>query len=544
MKFGNVVLSQTMISRRDALRLAAGTAVVGTSLSVPAVSASGGNWEKPRYDAGNTGNAPEGPGFRASESWSSGADVVGTPIVADGTVYVAGAQGTVRALDAEDGVSVWKFETDGRITSSASYHDGTVYVTADTVTYALDADEGTVRWKQTGTGLTGSAANTDGNRVYVGKSSRLYALGMHTGTVLWRYGASGAVSATPAVSEDTVYIADESGELHAIDAEDGFFRWRKGAAASVKSAPVVTRNRVYVVGTRGKVRSFDKSDGDIRWTEELFERIRYPPAVDGDHIYVGTEKGVYALRTSSGWVDWSFETEDAATAPSVGGNTVYVGDGSTVYALDTGTGKVNWRSEIPGATSPAVTSDTLYFGTNFGVRAVREERRLPDIDIADISVDPTEVKVDGTVNITVELENTGEADGTFLVTLYVDASAVDSEEMTVPSGETREIGFTVSFEEPGERYLRVNTENAGTVTVIADETGLETETEAETTENEVDEDAEGNTTSSPADFGATAAVTITVTALSVTVAVVALKIARWRAKIGTEDGIGMSDEDS
>ena len=523
-----------MISRRDALRLAAGTAVVGTSLSVPAVSASGGNWEKPRYDAGNTGNAPEGPGFRASESWSSGADVVGTPIVADGTVYVAGAQGTVRALDAEDGVSVWKFETDGRITSPASYHDGTVYVTADTVTHALDADDGTERWKQVGTGLTGSAANTDGNRVYVGKSSRLYALGMHTGTVLWRYGASGVVSATPAVSDGTVYIADESGELHAVDAEDGFFRWRKGAAASVKSAPVVTRNRVYVVGTRGRVRSFDKSDGDIRWTEELFERIRYPPAVDGDHIYVGTEEGVYALRTSSGWIDWSFETEDTATAPSVGGNTVYVGDGSKLYALDAGTGKVNWRSEIPGATSPAVTSDTLYFGTNFGVRAVREERRLPDIDIADISVDPREVKVDETVNITVELENTGEADGTFLVTLYVDASAVDSEETTVPSGETREIGFTVSFEEPGEKYLRVNTKGAGTVTVIADETGSETETEAEEDVAEgtedVDDDELENDGFAPSDFGLEEAVAVTVTAFAVTAAAVAVKIARLRGK--------------
>jgi outer membrane protein assembly factor BamB len=296
---------------------------------------------------------------------------------------------------------------------------------------------------------------------------------------------------------------------------------------------VVTRNRVYVVGTRGRVRSFDKSDGEVRWIEELFERIRHPPAVDSNHVYVGTEEGVYALRTSSGWVDWSFETEDAATAPSVGGNTVYVGDGGTLYALDAGTGKVNWRREIPGATSPAVTSDTLYVGTNFGLRALREERKLPDIDIADISVDSTEVGVDETVNITVELENTGEADGTFLVTLYVDGSAIDSEDTTVPSGETREIGFTVSFEEPGEKYLRISTKGAGTVTVIADETGSETETEADENvaeETEGTDDDESDDGFTPSDFGLEEAVAVTVTAFAVTAAAVAVKIARLRGK--------------
>jgi len=57
--------------------------------------------------------------------------------------------------------------------------------------------------------------------------------------------------------------------------------------------------------------------------------------VDGT-VYVGTnEENVYALDTSDGSEQWTFETGDAVhSSPAVVGGTVYVGDFSgSLYAL-------------------------------------------------------------------------------------------------------------------------------------------------------------------------------------------------------------------
>jgi outer membrane protein assembly factor BamB len=521
-----------MLSRRDALRLTAGAAVVTSPLSgAYGVSASEGGlgWEKPRYDTANTANAPSGPGVLPRKRWSIDFGVVGTPVVAEGRVFFADSDGTVYALDADEGNRLWEFGTDGTVESPVSYADGVVYVTADTVTYALEAEGGTERWTHRGTGATDSAAVADGD-VYVAKSSSVYALGFHTGTVLWEYQASGVVSATPALSGGNLYVADESGTVQSLDAEDGSIRWKKGAASSVESAPAVTRDAVYVVGTYGRVRSLDRSDGDERWTEELFTRIDVPPAVDDDRLYVGTQEGVRALSVSNGRTDWTFE-EGNATAPSLGGGTVYVGVDGALHALDAETGEVVWRKETPGASSSAVTRDTVYVGTNFGLSALREETPSPDVSIAEASTDATDVSVGETVTVTVELKNAGGADGVFVATLYADGRAIEGKETTVGKGERNELSFTTSFDESGEYRLRVNTENIGKVAVVGDEEETQTEPETEETEQKGDEkkgeEKEENGGFVPTDLGAGEAVAVTATVVALTTAAFAYRVTRW-----------------
>ena len=544
------------ISRRNLLRLTGGVFAVGTLSSSGtrrATASEGAGWEKPRYDTANTANAPEGPDTWTQELWSTRAGVVGTPVVADGAVFVSNPVGVVRGLDAEDGESIWEFEADGSVKSSVSYSDGNVYATADGVTCAIDAEDGTERWTHRGRGTTGSAAVADGD-VYVAKSSTVYALGFHTGTVLWEYEASGTVFGTPAVVDGTVYVADESGMLHAIDADDGFSGWRRSVTSSVESAPVVTDDAVYAVGTRGRVRAFGR-DGDELWSEELLERTSGPPAVDGDRVYVGTEEGVRALRTSSGWTDWTFEADGEATPPSLGGGTVYVGVGGTLYALDAETGEKEWKQDTPGVSSPAVTEDTVYVGTNFGLSAFRDGTSLSDVGIAGFSVEPTRVSVGEDVTVTAELENTGEADGSFIVTLYVDGEAVESKEPTVERVGTEEVRFSLSFEEPGERDVRVNLEDTETVNVTVEgSTQEETENdnradedpttggirdrneeseesdEGDRDEEEKDENEDGGFT--PTDFGVGETVAVAAAGVAVTTAAFALKMTRWYGEDG------------
>lgn len=459
-------------NRRDVLRLTGGCLATASlsfaGVSVSSVSASHGGWEKPRHGPANTANGGSGPKKGVRELWSSNTGTIGTPIVADETVYVA-EEGYVRAFDRDEGKTLWEFDIRGSIDTPVSYGGhagGTVYVTAGSVTYAIDAEDGTEVWRYKGNRISASAANVADGTVYVGKSTTVYALGAHSGSVVWEYEAEGVVSGMPAVAGGTVYVADEEGYIHAIDSEDGFSGWRSDVAPSIAVAPVVANGSVFVVGTRGKVVSLDKS-GNRRWSENLYTDINQPLAVDSSYVYVGTENGnLHALRESNGWEEWSFEPEGSpASAPAVGGGTVYVGVDDTLYAVDAETGEEVWRHEVPRVSSPAVFGNYAFVGGGSRLYALYGGIPSPEIGIAGITMSRRTVSVGDSVRIAVELENTGEEEGSFSVSLYVDGDEVDSKEETVGVDEKREVEFTTTFEKPGERNLNVNTEDAGTVTV-------------------------------------------------------------------------------
>jgi outer membrane protein assembly factor BamB len=72
--------------------------------------------------------------------FETGARVVSSPTVADGTVFAGSWDRSVYALDEVDGELRWRFETGGKVSSSPLVVDGTVYVgSMDGYLYALDA---------------------------------------------------------------------------------------------------------------------------------------------------------------------------------------------------------------------------------------------------------------------------------------------------------------------------------------------------------------------------------------------------------------------
>lgn len=477
--------------RRGFLRLSG--SVFAVSL-VPSVTAASGGWRKPRGDAANTAAAATGPQDGVTSDWSTDVDVVGTPVVADGSVYAATAGG-VRAFDVSGGDELWRYDADGAVDAPVSYTDGSVYFVAGSVVYALDASDGTERWSRRGTGASASPAVAVDENVYVGVSSTLYALGVHTGTVLWEESLSRPLAGAPAVRDGTVYAATDDGNLYAFET-DGGVEWTADAGASVVGAPVPTPEGVFVVGGRGGVRSVT-TDGDDGWSESLNAPVSEPPAVGSGYVYVATDDGtVHALRTSSGWEDWIFETEgEAVHAPVVGGDTVYVVADGTVYALEASDGNELWRHDgVSG--SPAVLGSDLVFGDG-SLRRLTGTVGVPDTDAVSASVENDTVEVGGSVNVTAEIRNTGGADGTHQAAVYVDAEAVGFYDVDVPAGETVETTFTVDFDDSGERSVSVDGVEAGTVEAVGaseptEETGAETNDRGDGTEDNRSQNGTGN----------------------------------------------------
>lgn len=368
-----------------------------------------------RYNTGYTGGA-SGVGSGPTVAWTYEADgpFWGSPVVADGTVYIGSADNSMYALDADTGEEQWAFAADHRIEGTPAYDDGTVYVGSyDKHLYAIDAETGDERWSRSFDGLIRGSPTTRDGSVFVGvgchnlacawyadeddvpKSGWIYALDAESGETTWRYEVGDEVVSTPAVTDDAVYVGASDGALYAMNPTTGDVEWTYETRDMIWSSPAVAYGTVYVADWNGNVHAVAAETGDEEWFADTAGRyISGSVAVDEEAVYVGhtpyntlddpttNHAKVFRFDRTNGTEEWSFETPatEIGSSPVVTGDRLYVGshrqsdgDGVGVHALTTD-GEEEWFMEIDGrgvGSSPALVDGTLYFGgTDANVYAV------------------------------------------------------------------------------------------------------------------------------------------------------------------------------
>ena len=91
-------------------------------------------------------------------------------------------------------------------------HDGTLY--------ALDITTQKLAWQfETKGSLSGGVAisKKDGTVYFGSEDSYLYAITIGNGKELWKYKTKNDIRSTPAIDDDTIYIASDDGCLHAVE---------------------------------------------------------------------------------------------------------------------------------------------------------------------------------------------------------------------------------------------------------------------------------------------------------------------------------------
>lgn len=157
-------------------------------------------------------------------SASTSRPISGAPTVADSKVFVGDYGGVVYALNAQTGAQLWRGDLgDGGITSSLAYRvrDGTVYAPPGDSIVAYDADTGGERWISDGVGQTihSNLAVTDVG-VYYTTGEQLWVTDVDTGDRLAVYRMTGDLSAgerpgSPAVVDNYVFVG-RGGTLYAV----------------------------------------------------------------------------------------------------------------------------------------------------------------------------------------------------------------------------------------------------------------------------------------------------------------------------------------
>lgn len=283
-------------------------------------------------------------------------DGISYPLIADGKVIATYRNesdygGTIVALDAADGRTVWSRSVGGTYYWSAStYQDGRVFVVdGNGLLRALSVDTGNTLWAaQLPDQYSFSSAPTVADGVvYVGgagSGGTVYAVAADTGTVLWKTPVANGDQSSPAVDADRIYVSYACFNTYALDRRTGAQVWHPPSSCSGGGGrtPVLYRGRLY---TR------DRSSGRVlnAATGALLDAFAAGPAPafhDGIGVYLSgtTLRGEDAATGSERWTT----TGDGylSSAPLIVNDEVFVGSSQGgLFAYGLRDGELRWRDE-------------------------------------------------------------------------------------------------------------------------------------------------------------------------------------------------------
>lgn len=373
-----------------------------------------------QHDTRNSGytDATTGPNQEVGAAWTfeTGGEVLSSPAVVDGTVFVGSNDGNLYALDMVSGEQAWVFGTGGPVESSPAVVDGVVYVGShDHNVYAVDTAAGEQEWAFETGGPVRSAPTVARNVIEVSTpewrehgmvaigsdDGNVYILDGKTGEQRYHISTDGPVVASPYIAP--YYYFDGRGPyLHFdVGSTDGF---RYGTDVTTREGregdgrrPIVPATNIGsptyssqttnddphdtagpdIFGTDEGVlhhRYLENCNGcEPSWEFQTGGKIRSSPALTEDPavVYVGSWDGnLYAVPVETGEPIWAFETGDIVeSSPAVADGVVYFGSADQhVYAIDAESGEKLWDFRTGGAvfSSPAVVNGAVFVGSNDG----------------------------------------------------------------------------------------------------------------------------------------------------------------------------------
>ena len=283
----------------------------------------------------------------------------------------------------------WTFDTNASVWAGLERDSatGVLYVGNDAGDlYALNAD-GKQRWKfSTGRPIKARPAVID-DAVYVASDSgHLYRLDKSTGKERWRAPIDGGsperiardkeesrwdIYGSSVVSDgESVFVGSRDKFLYALDASSGKQRWKLAAKDMITATPAIYRDLLLFAGFDGLVQAVDRKDGKLRWTYDAKLPVSGDLAVDGDRVLFGSRTyDLIALDAASGRELWKhYYWFSWIESPAVIRDAVaYTGssDGIGVFAIDARDGSLRWKTRVPGWAWPrtAVSDDLVVAGT-------------------------------------------------------------------------------------------------------------------------------------------------------------------------------------
>ncbi len=237
---------------------------------------------------------------------------VGAPLVTDNFIYAPAADNHLYALN-HDGQLQWTFETEGEQWAPPAKNGNRLYLPSmDHKIYAVDAETGALLWSQDlGGAIVGTPVLSEDGLLYIGTfAQEIIALRQENGSEVWRFKTIDWVWSGPALAGDTLLAGDLSGKLYAVDRLTGRERWSFVADGAITGSPLVTAEGIYVATEPGSLIALTQ-DGAQRWKAEVAGQLFTGAVSAGELILVapvGTDELLLAFD-ETGNQRWTFPRE-------------------------------------------------------------------------------------------------------------------------------------------------------------------------------------------------------------------------------------------
>jgi len=280
------------------------------------------------------------------------------------------------------GHEAWKQRIDGvQFPLSVAVSPGVFTVAGnDGTVLALQADNGRELWRGSVGAKLGAGIGSDGRFVaVVTRDGELVTL--EAGRVLWRKPMTTRVTTAPLVAGERVFVLGGDRSVHAFDAQDGTKLWSVSRPTDpltlAQGGVIAAFKDTLLAGQGSRLAGFNPSNGDLRWevvvgsprgtneVERLADLVA-PPARVGDVVCVRSfQAAVGCVNAERGALVW--------TKP-VGGTDGIAADDQFVFGADASdritawkmaSGDVAWQSEkllYRGLAAPLSTGKLLVFG--------------------------------------------------------------------------------------------------------------------------------------------------------------------------------------
>jgi len=352
-----------------------------------------------RNDAAHSGTyeARGVPSFKGVKwSFHTQGEIISSPAIVNGVVYVGSNDGNLYAIDRESGAQKWKFPTGARVTSSPAVVNGLVYFGSyDGNFYAVEAGAGKLRWKFRNAGerryagihLHGSLPEGESmpdpfdvylssptvwnGAVYFGSGDgNVYAIDATSGTVKWKFKTGDVVHASPAIADGKLYIGSWDSYFYALDATTGKEIWRFKTGedpeihnqVGIQSSATIADGVVYFGCRDSKFYALDATTGLQRWVfPNKGSWVITSPLVRDGKVYFATSDTalLHVVDAKTGaLIDTVKFHWPIFGSPSIAGNTLYLaGQDGKLVAIDLDSRKPVWifQSEASRQNLPALS---------------------------------------------------------------------------------------------------------------------------------------------------------------------------------------------